>query len=382
MYRFVEGLLYYYTNEGISVSTGYRIAQPTNAADGEIAEYMAKPENWVQIPDAELKAINETRSPTIPCVPGTAAIVLSPNTIRNWAKFDDRAGVNNPGIQPPSAKDPKEQAVLDMEGYVSPDKVSTYRVNGLRVTFVPLSSEVDYSTLLGGEGGEGGADAKVQAGLKFKRMGQDLVAKALAEAQRIKKPNVTPLRTGVPQKANERNPTITTKKSVVYGSILDTFSSTGGGDGDADVPTIPISYFPSSYDGVYPEIISYMDNPNLIWKMTYTDYLGGSEVRIKTNIDTLTMDLGAPKPIAVARSLNEIDTVKGAYENRWVNVADETVSYGALTLTVPREFRNVVATQKVVKTTTEEGADAYAYEFTPKNIGVCLLTWDFEFNFL
>lgn len=368
-YKVVEGLFYYYTNETISIRTGYRIVQPTGDNAPGITEYMSDPANWKQIPEEDLTTLKNTRSPTLPTVAGTAAIVLSPHTIRNWSIYDMRAGLEKPGLNMPNFDTPQERAIAESEGIIAPERASMYRVNNISATFVPLSTQVDYSTLLDGE--------KEGEGMELKKMGQELVAKAVAEMTRTRRVAPPTLRTPQ-QRPNERNPSIDTKASVVYGSVIDMFSSTSGGTGEN---VVPITYLPASYDGIFPEIISYTENPNLIWKMTYTDFLGGNDVRIRTNVDSLRYDLGAPKPFTVAKTINEAEEIKGQYADRWVNVADETITYGALTMTVPREFRNVVST---LQSTTKEvdGNQVTEFTFSAKNIGFCLLTWDFEFKFL
>lgn len=368
-YKYVEGLFYYYTNETISIATGLRFVQPTGENAPGFMEAMSDPTNWKEMTKDELELLKTTRSPTIPNVGGTASIVLSPHTIRNWSLYETGTSTNNPGVNMPVYNSLQERAIAEAQGIVSPLRSSIYRVNDLKATFVPLASDVDYSNLLNNDEGKEGID--------LKRMGQDIIAKAISE-MKMKKPTLPTLRSPQ-QKANDRNPNIDTKQSVVYGSVIDTFSSSTGG-GSSDMIT-PITYLPSSYDGIYPEIISYSANPNLIWKMTYTDFLGGSDVRIRTNIDSLTINLGSPKPFSVAKTINDIDLIKGQYADRWVSVADETVSYGALTMTVPAAFRNVVSTYNA---TTEEvdGNQVTKYTITPKNMGFCLLTWDFEFKFL
>lgn len=362
-YKYVEGLFYYYTNESISLQTGLRFVQPIESDAPGFMEAMSNPNNWKTMTTDEINTMMDTRSPTIPNIGGTASIVLSPHTIKNWAISESER------ISTEINTSPQERAIAETQGVVAPLRSSLYCVNNIKATFVPLASDVDYSNLLDSD--------ESKEGIALKRMGQDAIAKAISEITKVKKQAVPSLM-AITKKTNDRNPNIDTKQSVVYGSVIDTFSSSTGG-GNSDMIT-PLTYLPASYDGIYPEIISFSDNPNLIYKMTYTDFLGGNEVRIRTNIDSLTINLGAPKPCKLAKTISDVDEAKGPYDNRWVNVADETICYGALTMTVPTVFRNVVSTYKV-STENESGTQVTKYNITPKNMGFCLLTWDFEFKY-
>lgn len=367
-YHMVEGLFYYYTNETVSWRENLIMKQPV-PVDGvapEITDSMYNKNAWEVVSEEDMNTMYDTRSPTIPSVAGTASIVLSPNTIRNWAIFDDRA-TPRPGVSFGKTAEPYQRAAMEADGFVTPYKASQYRVNNVSVTFVPLASEVDYSNLLRN------MDGKDKNGMSLVAMGKDILTRELNK-RKEKKP-VLPVIRSSSSAVNGRNPSVETKKSIVYGSVIDTFSSSAPGNPDI-IPSLV--YMPSSYDGIYPEIVSYNPNPNAIWRMSYTDYLGGNDVRVRTNIDPLTIDLGPVKPIQVARSINEADQIKGEYANRWVNIMDETVTYGALTITVPKEFRNVVATMDYETNAEGEGE----FKYGAKNIGFCLITWDFDFRFM
>lgn len=372
-YHMVEGIFYYYTNETISWRQQLIMKQPV-PVDGvapEITDSMYSADAWEVINENDLEAMYANRSPTIPSVAGTASIVLSPNTIRNWAIYDSRPGsAPRPGVSFGKNTEPYQRAALEADGFVTPAKATQYRVNNVSVTFVPLASEVDYSNLLRN------MDGKESAGTSFVAMGKDVMLRELnklREKEKEKKPVLPVIRSSSSTPANSRNPSVETKKSVVYGSVIDTFSSGSPTNPDGFVNLV---YMPSSYNGIYPEIISYNPNPNGIWSMTYTDYLGGNDVRIRTNVDPLSMDLGPVKPVQVARNIYEADQVKGEYANRWVSVLDETVTYGALTITVPKEFRNVVATMQYEVDENGKGE----FKYGAKNIGFCLITWDFDFR--
>ena len=381
-YQVVEGLLYYYQNETISIGTRYKYTQPVEAVD---ADYNLVNEmdmaNWTPILEADFNEMLKNRSPTVPTVAGAATIVLSPHTIPNWNAFDDGTGQAglNPIINPETS--PSKRARIDVEGQICPPKMATYRVDRIGVQVIPLSTDVDYSTLLDRD------DATTDK-IIFKALKKTLKeeTKKIAQQQQKRQQRLPQLRAGPTTNTDDRNANTNVKDNVVYGSTI-TFQSTGN-EGDQDQETnplgiTPIHAFPWYYNGTYSEIISYVENPNMIWTMRYSDFIGGGDMHIRNNIDAISFTINQPKPFAVAKTIDEVDKIKGRYENDWVSVLDENVSYGAIAFTVPKAFRNVVSTRPYVAGvpgTDESPAVPAHLGLSPKNIGFCYISWTFTFR--
>lgn len=369
-YDFTQSVMYTYSNESISWRNNMAATQADYdkldaSAKKGFAQYLETESAWKSLgTEAEIETLKNNRSPTLPSVAGTASLVLSPHTIPGFTNYETQAGAA--GVNPPDTSSPAKQAMANVEGIVALQNVSAYRVVEIKVSFVPLGTEVEYNALAG----------ETNGGLML-----DRVRRTVASRQKPKKKDEKDDRrpkfglradqrgTG----ANDRNPTITTGASVVYGSLVD------GLVGDsvvADGPFITLTYLPATYRGVFPEIISYVGNPNVVWDMSYKDFMGGEIGYRRSNIDPLAFTLPNPTPVVVSKSINGTDEVKGAYSNGWVNVIDETVSYGALAIAVPSEFRNVVATYESAK--DADGTEYYRPGI--RNVGYCLLTWTFEFR--
>lgn len=379
-YNVVEGLVYYYTNDTISVGTGYRYVQPV-ADVGEsysLVGAMDVDANWTKIDDFT-NYMNQ-RSPTIPNIAGTATIVLSPHTIPNWNAFDD--GTGQDGLNPIYTGDMPagKRAKLDVEGQICPNKMGSYRVDRIGVQVLPMSTEVDYATLLDKDGA--GKDSIVFQAIE-KELKEGIKAVAQQQAQQPRRAQLPTLKAPVPAAGTaggDRNASTDVKDAVVYGSTM-TFESSSSADDDENEHAI--AAFPWYYDGVYAEIISYVENPNIIWKMRHSDFIGGGQMNIRNSTESITFTINAPKPVGLAKTIKGIDEVKGKYENDWVNVMDENVCYGAIAFTVPKAFRNVVATRPYIAAT--EGADGKEATkehlgLSPKNIGFCYLSWSFTFR--
>lgn len=371
-YTYVESLMYAYTNETIAWTENKSISQDPNST-APITDQFANMDSWTKIENpAKLRA---ERSPTIPSVAGTSSIVLSPHTIENW-KFDKEVL---------STITPSQRLDMGISGSVAPERVSEYRVRRIVVTFIPFASEVDYSTLLSSK------DFGESEGLMFQRKyglekNPNIPDTPAERSQRkdAKRGITGTLRTGS-SSANDRNPTISTGNDIVYGCIINTFSSSGtsGGDDGGNVPGNPdviVKYLPATYNGLFPEIISYVNNPNDIYSMDYGQFFGGGFVKIRTNIDSVSFEFLNPKPYAVAKTIDGVQNIKGPYGNDWVNINDTTITFGALAICVPKYYLNVVGTYQVKETVGENGAVKKSLVAGPKNMGTCLITWDFEFR--
>lgn len=381
-YQVVEGLLYYYQNETISIGARCKYMQPVAEVD---ADYNLVNEmdmaDWTPISDTDFEAMLKTRSPTVPTVAGAATIVLSPHTIPNWNAFDD--GTGQAGLNPIISPDMSlyNRARIDVEGQICPPKMATYRVDRIGVQVIPLSTDVDYSTLLDRD--EATTDKIIFKALK-KTLKEE--TKKIAQQQQKRQQRLPQLRAGPTTNTDDRNANTNVKDNVVYGSTI-TFQSTGdGGDQDQETNPLgitPIHAFPWYYNGTYSEIISYVENPNMIWTMRYSDFIGGGDMHIRNNIDAISFTINQPKPFAVAKTIDEVDKIKGRYENDWVSVLDENVSYGAIAFTVPKAFRNVVSTRPYVAevpATGESPAVPAHLGLSPKNIGFCYISWTFTFR--
>lgn len=376
-YNVVEGLIYYYTNESISFTTGTRYIQPVQEVTSEydFVTSSENPNNWTEISDEDIADIQSKRSPTIPSVAGTATIVLSPHTIPNWNTFVDA----KPGMNiNTDALTRQQKGILDIEGNICPNNMGTYRVDKIGIQVVPLATDVDYSTLL--EKNDQGENAII-----FKSLEKEL-KKGIKKQIQMQNPNQKKFsQVKTASQLENRNPNTDVKSAVVYGSTI-TFSSTSGvPDPDNSSVPYPISAFPWYYDGAYSEIISYIENPNIIWNMRYTDFIGGGRMNMRTNVDSISFTIENPKPFLVARTINTAEEYKGPSTNEWVNVLDENVSYGAIGFAVPKAFRNVVATRPyvpaVVGTGSPEAPEIPArLGLSPKNIGFCYITWSFTFR--
>lgn len=371
-YNYVQGLMYYFTNETISWKTGFKVGQETyiaqNGQNG-LAEFADNSENWEKFATTkdELKTAMGTRSPTLPSVMGTASIALSPHTIPFFSMYENKPGTA--GINFPDLDTPGKRAIVDTEGTIVPDKSALYRVKKINVTFVPLANEVDVANLDKDKAGD-----LVQQ-MRLKLMGKTAAPKPVEEKDKKKAKFST---RSTSSSSSDRNPTIETGPSVVYGSVVNTFK-TGDENDDPNAPGYtPIGYIPSTFRGIYPQVISYVENPNIIWSMNYTDFLGGQRPYFRSFLDTLQIEIKEPKPIQIAKTISDTDTVKGRYADVWVSSADETVSFGSLVVTVPKEFRNVVSTyEQYVK----DPSKPEEYELKPRiqNVGFCLISWEFEF---
>lgn len=382
-YQVVEGLLYYYQNETISVGARCKYVQPVAEVD---ADYNLVNEldtaTWTPISDTDFDAMLKNRSPTVPTVAGAATIVLSPHTIPNWNAFDDGTGQQglNPIVNPEMSQ--SDRARIDVEGQICPPKMATYRVDRIGVQVIPLATDVDYSTLLDKD--DVSADKIIFKALK---KGVKTEARKLAQQQQPRRQQRLPqLKAGPTTNTDERNANTNVNSNVVYGSTI-TFQSTG--DGNEENPSTnplgitPIHAFPWYYNGTYSEIISYVENPNLIWTMRYADFIGGGRMNIRNNVDSISFTIDQPKPFMVAKTIDEVDKIKGRYENDWVNVLDENVSYGAIAFAVPKAFRNVVSTRPYIAAVPADGdtPEVPAHlGLSPKNIGFCYISWTFTFR--
>lgn len=385
-YQVVEGLLYYYQNETISVGARCKYIQPIAPvnADYNMVNDLDTAE-WTSISDAEFESMIKTRSPTVPTVAGTASIVLSPHTIPNWNAFDN--GTGQPGLNPvvTDGMTPSERARIDVEGQICPPKMATYRVDRIGVQVIPLSTDVDYSTLLDKD--VNSADQIVFKALKRGAKAELKRQQQQQQQQQKRQQRLPQLKAGPTTNTDDRNATANVKENVVYGSTI-TFQSSGDGNGDENQTTnplgiIPIHAFPWYYNGSYSEIISYVENPNLIWTMRYSDFIGGGRMNVRNNVDAISFSIEQPKPFAVAKTIDEVDKIKGRYENDWVNVLDENVSYGAIAFAVPKAFRNVVSTRPYVAAIPADGETPEVpahLGLSPKNIGFCYISWTFTFR--
>lgn len=342
-------------------------ATTTNALTGLPKDYDTSNNNFPSIDGTTFTNFSDyyskwkqTTSGSVPLVRGTAAIILAPGQEPNWTTSTD-------GLE--SVSD-AYQSAMPIGGLIVPSGVGQYSCSAVTLTIDPIATAVVMDDVI--------TDMK-DAYEKIAAARSTSEQQAVPARKQEQRPKRQPQKYVGVGTIDDRNASVVGTAATTYGTVIKKVVNDDGSEGGNGTVKIPyaISTYPPSYNGVIEYVVSFVENPNMIWAMNETDLSSGANTWIMRNID-VGRNFMVQNPAMVQLKPNITEGEKTEVEDsfKMVNVRDLSATWGAFVIMVQSPYINAAMEQW--KFTDKEGNDSYY--LTPKGVLHGNIRYDFIFE--